>query len=142
MPEGLLATMRKWYVVDGVRPVRSASPHDLRRVAALRSRGVCDPYAVVFPYSNRTVVVSLLGNTVPFSVTVVAVTALAVPVVAVGAPASAVAGAAKHPIAMQIAIAVRLTARLPSSPFALMNAPPARRLAQNAPRATARPGSS
>src|SRR5215207_1878153 len=70
--------------------------------------GVCDPYAVVVPYSNRYVVVSLLGRTVPFNVAVVAVTALAAPVVAAGGAASAVPVAAKLPIATQIARAVFL----------------------------------
>ena len=47
--------------------------------------GVCEPYAVVVPYSNRYVVLSLLGDTVPFSVAVDAVTAVAALVEADGA---------------------------------------------------------
>jgi hypothetical protein len=60
----------------------------------------------------------LLGRTVPFNVAVVAVAALAAPVVAAGGPASAVPVAAKLPIATQIAKTVFLT---PNSlkPFAL-----------------------
>ena len=70
--------------------------------------GVCDPYAVVVPYSNRYVVVSLLGATVPFNVAAVGVTALAAPVVAVGGPASAVPVAPKLAIVTQIARTVFL----------------------------------
>src|SRR5215203_5237804 len=56
--------------------------------------------------------------TVPFNVAVVAVTALAAPVVAAGGPASAVPGAAKPPIATQIARAVFLMPT-PFGPFPL-----------------------
>jgi hypothetical protein len=70
----------------------------------------------VVPYSNQYVVSSLLGDTVPFSVAVVAVTAVAAPVAAAGGSASAVPVPAIPQIATQIAKAVRLTTT-PSRPF-------------------------
>jgi hypothetical protein len=112
VPDAFLATRRKWYVVDGASPVTAAETA-LLALPLLVPSGVRDPYAVVVPYSNQYVVLSLLGDTVPFNVAVVPVTALAAPVVAAGGSASAVPAAAKLPSATQIAKNVRLTSTPP-----------------------------
>ena len=53
VPPALTATRRAWYVVDDVRPVSGTLTATADDPSPAETAVVCDPYAVVVPYSTR-----------------------------------------------------------------------------------------
>ena len=86
VPASLLPTIRKWYVVPGLRPESAAEKGLSRRCRSRRPARVWSTRTFVFvPYWNQALEPRLRGLTVPETTAEVAVIELAEPVFTEGA---------------------------------------------------------